>query len=402
MKNLGTFKKSAIFMAFLLIFAFSVKANYVFTPMINPDPDHNILNDVAGCDQNHMMSVGQYGTILSGDGVNWTQMASPTANNLWRVRVISPTNAWACGLTATLIHYNGTSWSLVTIPGATEDFFDILFLSANNIWVCGDFGALYHYNGSSWMTVNAGIYNVTYASMSGVSSNDILLISDLNTSPYTGEIIHFDGTSSTVKQTVNGTPGLNAVYSDDNNLYYILGSNGIYKYNKTSNTIALASSSVYGYIGKVGNSLLVCGGNPDISLYDGAATFTNIGSYKAVSFYSPNDPANVYFVGAGNGSGIIHLDMTVGIDEQPGANNHFQAFPNPAIDQINISCKAAGATMAIDLYNNLGQKVAVITEPEKISGEKNVPFNVSDLPRGLYFIIATVGNKSESQKLLIE
>ena len=109
----------------------------------------------------------------------------------------------------------------------------------------------------------------------------------------------------------------------------------------------------------------------------------------------------IYFVG--NGGHIYHLDITASINDQAAANTHFQAFPNPAQDQINISFNIDGAqTIAVDLYNNLGQKVVTIAEPGKLSGTKNVPFNVSTLPRGLYFIKATIGQRSECQKLLIE
>ena len=60
---------------------------------------------------------------------------------LYGVAAISPTNAWAAGSANNqpyVVHWNGRSWSTVTIPGSTGDSLSTIGASsASNVWVFG-------------------------------------------------------------------------------------------------------------------------------------------------------------------------------------------------------------------------------------------------------------------------
>lgn len=74
---------------------------------------------------------------------------------LYDIAVISHDDIWAVGDNATLIHWDGISWTEITgganpFSGAT-DLFAIWAFDANNIWAGGQGGELAYYDGVSWV-----------------------------------------------------------------------------------------------------------------------------------------------------------------------------------------------------------------------------------------------------------
>lgn len=85
-----------------------------------------------------------------------------TANQLFSVTAVSASNAWAVGHkgdTALVMHWNGSGWSRLTVPGQTG--FDAMLVKAsawNNVWVFGtSFGSgtaeILRFDGSAWSNV---------------------------------------------------------------------------------------------------------------------------------------------------------------------------------------------------------------------------------------------------------
>ena len=64
--------------------------------------------------------------------------------------MLTPTDGWAASdATSILLHYDGTSWTPVTVPhvaGITS----LDMLSANEGWAAGDSGVLMHYLNGTW------------------------------------------------------------------------------------------------------------------------------------------------------------------------------------------------------------------------------------------------------------
>lgn len=166
------------------------------------------------------------------NGTSWTPttVPVPTGRQGWLQGVydLSPTNAWAVGLSepnnqgnsglATLIeHWNGTDWSIVTSPnpvepdestGSLDQLMAVSGTGPDDIWAVGwDYDArngyiraiFVHWNGSEWsasrtpgLTPSLGIAN----SVTAVSSNDVWAAGEAADGP---EDItwHFDGTTWT-------------------------------------------------------------------------------------------------------------------------------------------------------------------------------------------------------------
>lgn len=89
----------------------------------------------------------------------------------------------------------------------------------------------------------------------------------------------------------------------------------------------------------------------------------------------------------------INDDVFSGINEFT-LENLVTVYPNPANDFINVSF-SNNETSKIEIYNQLGE--TVLTEKIPVTGMK---LNISHLSSGVYFLRATVGNKSSVKKLI--
>ncbi len=108
------------------------------------------LDDIDGLGADDIFAVGErwgptiYGTsfIIHYDGKLWTEQQTPGGNRLMSVWVNSPSDAWACGLNGTLLHYNGTEWrkDSVSIATAVGSFFylsSIVRTPSNEMFMLG-------------------------------------------------------------------------------------------------------------------------------------------------------------------------------------------------------------------------------------------------------------------------
>jgi len=163
-------------------------------------------------------------TLLAGhsaQAADWEVVASPNggtqANSLSSVAAATDSDVWAVGWAynqslgayrTVIEHWNGTRWSLVRSPNATNGYNllnGVAVVAANDVWTVGQAfnGNTYntlveHWNGVSWSIVPspnvAGNSNILEA-ISVVSANDIWAVgyssdSSFNNRPLT---IHWDG-----------------------------------------------------------------------------------------------------------------------------------------------------------------------------------------------------------------
>ena len=105
------------------------------------------------------------------------------------------------------------------------------------------------------------------------------------------------------------------------------------------------------------------------------------------------DPA-VFKVGSGNYIIVyVGLPYSVGIGELP--TNNFIIYPNPSYNKIKIS--NGSFINAIDIFNAIGQKVYQ-------SETKNLEFEIdlSNQPKGIYFVKIYNGEKIYTEKIVIQ
>ena len=160
--------------------------DWSIVPSPNPNNRINELNGVVAISPSDAWAVGgthsgngpdQTTLILHWDGTSWSIVPSSSPgsggqNELFAVAANSPNDVWAVGsfthsgqFAQTLIeHWDGTSWSVIpsaNVPGAFNELYGVVALGPNNVWAVGYWGhvsfgfstLIEHWDGNSWSIV---------------------------------------------------------------------------------------------------------------------------------------------------------------------------------------------------------------------------------------------------------
>ena len=175
-------------------------------------------------------AVGKAGTILHFDGSSWSLQTSGTRQDLWGVWGQSSSDVWAVGGTgqtdgqATLLHYDGTSWQAVTLPALQRPnvwaFYKVWGASADDVYIVGQNGVLLHYDGAGWSEQGVGVGDDLIA-IWGVSQDRVVAVGGRSS----GVIATYDGAHWTSK-TLAPLPGLNGVWMGDREHIHVAGIDG--------------------------------------------------------------------------------------------------------------------------------------------------------------------------------
>lgn len=136
---------------------------------------------------------------------------------LFSVRPFSNTDVWTCGDYGNVRHFNGSSWSLETMP-TLSNLRSIDGVASDNLWVAGSSGFIAHYDGSSWAQVNSGITD-DIQDLHVISENEIYAVA------YSGKVLKYTG----IKWDLFQSPSIGDFHGfaiDDSGSAWVCGLNG--------------------------------------------------------------------------------------------------------------------------------------------------------------------------------
>jgi hypothetical protein len=209
-----------------------------WTQVLAPNPQfrNERLNGVSGTAANDVWAVGAAAVAINQlpkvpwalhwDGAAWREVAVPTGPNpggtgrggLRGVVALSATDAWAVGkspgVTAIAEHWDGTAWTLATVPNVKLGLNGVAAVSAAELWAVGDgvlnangtrSGTIMHFTGGSWqlapnqVTLPSSTLNVTLNAVTVVNARDVWAVGSFtdNLSVSHALIQHFNGVSWT-------------------------------------------------------------------------------------------------------------------------------------------------------------------------------------------------------------
>ncbi len=94
--------------------------------------------------------------------------------------------------------------------------------------------------------------------------------------------------------------------------------------------------------------------------------------------------------------------FTIGMDNKTKDDIIKNIYPNPATKDINIELNIPNnEAVNISLFNNLGQQIQS-NELGNISGSKTYKIDISDLPKGIYFVNIQIGSKKYSKPIQVQ
>lgn len=285
----------------------------------------NILNGVSGSSSTDIWQVGYYwfGTenrtlIQHWDGDAWSIVPSPNEyvrlNALNGVAAISPSDAWAVGSatsgqafdqTTLILHWDGTSWSIIPSPNPGT-WFNVLYgvaaNSANDVWAVGSRTSaseyaktlIEHWDGTSWSVIPSpnvpGVNNELYGVVA-LASNDVWAVGYQGVVEFETLIEHWDGSAWTIVPSPS-PPGLSSILS----AVSATGASDVWAVGRTRNPGFFTGTLIEHWNGNSWSQVIGFGGNgPDHALYGVAAV--SPGDAWAVG-----DSGGLALIGRWNGS----------------------------------------------------------------------------------------------------
>ncbi|MCP4674238.1 MAG: hypothetical protein GY854_01705 [Deltaproteobacteria bacterium] len=198
------------------------------------------LHGIWGVSVEDIWAVGDSGTIIHFDGVTWSSADSATSADLTDVWGTADNNVWAVGgydeNKGVILHYNGERWSEI-INQVGQKLFAIWGSKATDIWTLG--GAdqktlLLHFNGSSWQMVNVPGSMTLGRDIWGDGFGNVFVTT-------AGNVAKYDGASWTILDEgfEAARPAFTVWGASTDNLY-VAGSNSIVRHwdgSKWSNSL---------------------------------------------------------------------------------------------------------------------------------------------------------------------
>lgn len=351
-------------------------------------PNHHVLslfiNTNGSGGSNLFAGTWLGGVFLStNNGTSWT----PIDSGLTNTKVMSLTKCgpnliagtWGGG--AFVSTDNGTNWK-ESNSGLTEIFITSFLAIANNIEGMNLFAGttavattgnpIYHgglfvstNNGNSWKTT--GLRDTSISCLAVLGSN-----------------------------LFAGTYGLGVLRSTDNGTNWVAVNSGMPW--RSPYSLVVDSSNLY--VGTWGGVFLST---------NNGTNWTAVNSgLSNLEIYSLAVSGNYLFAGT-SGSGIwrrplSQMTIVEGMNNPlPSQYSLQQNYPNPfnPSTTIRFSLREAGYAK-LQIFNTLGQEVAILISRELQAGSHNVQWNPSSIPSGIYFYRLQAGQFTESKKLILQ
>lgn len=147
-------------------------------------------------------AVGDAGTALhfqGGSSGSWQFVALPTRLNLHAVWGGDNTHVWAVGDMATILRWDGSTWSRVAFSQNRQDLYAVWGSANNDVWFAGASGVLLHWDGSTVTQRETTTPKALLRGLWGTSSNDVYAAGfSLSAGvgvPRTSTVLHWDGSN---------------------------------------------------------------------------------------------------------------------------------------------------------------------------------------------------------------
>ena len=218
-------------------------------------------------------------------------------------------------------------------------------------------------SGSSATLSASGAMNYTWTGNNTTLPFQSPVVSPTSSAVYTVNAItsNYCPISGTVAVTVNPSPVITAV---SNKASFCRGE---------STSISVSGASTY--------------------LWSNGATTPSITvSPTVTSYYTVNGVSNN--CNSNTASVLLTVNFCTSIDKNGLIQNNISVYPNPNNGEFTIKSTEA---ISLDLINQLGQVVKVIT----LNETNNHQANISNVANGIYFIVGKGNNSSINQKVIV-
>ena len=207
----------------------------------------NTINRIWGMSENSLFGVGENGTLIHYDGSKWSLIDYHFSNDLNAIWGADENNVFVVGDEGLIFHYDGHNWKSMPNP-AHGNLEDIWGTSSTNIYVCGqaenNYGIILHYDGNYW-SESIDRLPVPISSISGRNDNDVYAVGasyDYDKNEYRGIVFNFNGHEWCILKEFMSN--LNLIITDENNLMINGDSEQIHEYDGNQWTISTINQPI--------------------------------------------------------------------------------------------------------------------------------------------------------------
>jgi len=219
---------------------------------------------LRGSDSGDLWAVGDFGTILHGDGASWSPVPSPTTASLQGVWASAPEDAWAVGYGGVILRWNGADWSAAS-SGTTVNLWAVGGTARDDVWAVGDGGTILHWQGTAWAPATSGTA-VTMNAVWSSRADDVWAVGNGAT------ILHWNGNSWSPSPSATTNP-LYGVWGSGANDVWAVGLGGTVVHYSGSTWASASSGVTVTLVGVWGNGpsdFWAVGSRSTILHFDGA------------------------------------------------------------------------------------------------------------------------------------
>ena len=232
---------------------------------------------------------------------------APVGQSVRSFWAVSPTDIWAVGSNASVMHYDGATWTItpaasLPVP-ATTTLKGVWASGPTDVWAVGSAGKILHFDGQAWTSSSSGATRDLEA-ISGVSKDHIWTVGRAPSATTQAEFWHWGG-SAWSQINPPGVGDLYAVWAVDANFVVGGGGNGASPllwvwdgnnmFQQYSSTVPVP---VWGLWGASRTRVLAVGPVAQLLVFDGTSwKLTDVG-YSTYDFYGvSSDGTNTFLVG---------------------------------------------------------------------------------------------------------
>jgi hypothetical protein len=158
-------------------------------------PSNYGFSGVWGSSASDVWFAGGNSTLVHWDGQQMTPTSFGTSDGFEAVAGSSATDVWVAGnldsSLSSMHHWDGSTWSSVTIPSDIGFITSLYVASSSDIWGVGWEGGAAHWDGSSWAAPTTPLPQEV-GSVWGSSGSDIWAVG------WFGAVLHYDGSAWTL------------------------------------------------------------------------------------------------------------------------------------------------------------------------------------------------------------
>jgi hypothetical protein len=336
------------------------------------------LNDVWGASSADVLACGVTGTMLRYDGAGWSPQNSGTGRSLYDLWGSSANNIFAVGSSGIIQRYQGASWKTMASDNTIE-LYGVWGSSASDVFAVGSGGRIMHYDGNvggTWVPMASGVPPQTLLfSVWGTGANDVYAVGSA------GTVLHYDGASwsNWSSKAKAGNLDLWSVWGSSGSDVYVVGDVGtILHFDGSSwRSSKSGTESLYAVWGTSSSDVFVVGSGGKI-LRNGGSGWTQMTSgtaadLKGVWGAGAND---VYAVG--DGGVILHYGRAApAVTSVEPASGHQGQTLNVAIEGSNLGGATAvsfgpGVAVSITGTSATGVTAGITISDSAVTGDRDV------------------------------